>query len=546
MRKHFTYFDKFFCFFDTMNGFNKLLFFFIFSINCFGQNSLFKNSTYRIDNQSIADFVLKDTITFSKANEQIVLPKFSTLWLKFRINADSKQDSTIYLRFDEQGYVKLFQINGSTTKLVGQTGHTCPYHKRSIRDEISFIKLDLRTGESPDYLLEVKNFNIEHKNLRFLQYNYAQYQEVKLSQKDTFVNKFGQPIFLGVVVLILLITLIQCVLFREKIYFIYLFYIIFILLRVAMNISLLVVEDFIPALREVGFISRFSQFFSFLSIITYLFFIREFANTRQKAPKFDKFLKFQTLFMLVYLIAEMFVVVEKYTVPLYISIHGVLELIETILGIITIIGLIKLYDNQNKYLIWGVVFLFLMAFVGQQILLRVSSLSRLEQDVYLQVLWGIAYLGEMIFFTLGLFGRAAIMKQTIALQGIENKNLMQALSLSREKDSSIQPNTLNIATNRGVIIIQQEDICRVEASGNYTVFYVNNQKQVMASNTMAEFEDKLNTEKFIRVHKSHIVNLRFVVKYTKGDGGSLMLQDGSEIPVSRSRKDELLKKLFAE
>jgi DNA-binding LytR/AlgR family response regulator len=167
----------------------------------------------------------------------------------------------------------------------------------------------------------------------------------------------------------------------------------------------------------------------------------------------------------------------------------------------------------------------------------------LEQDIYLQVLWGIAYLGEMIFFTLGLFNRAAMMKQTIELQALENQKLVQALSDSREKESSIQLDTLNIATNKGTIIIQQIDICRVEASGNYTVFYVNNQKQVMASNTMAEFEDKLNADRFIRVHKSHIVNLRFVVKYTRGDGGTLSLEDGSEIPVSRSRKEELLKKL---
>ena len=313
-----------------------------------------------------------------------------------------------------------------------------------------------------------------------------------------------------------------------------------------MNIGLLVIEDFVLALRDVGFISRFSQTFSFLSIIAYLFFIREFANTRQKTPKFDTFIKFQIFYTALYLLIELFAVVEKYTVPPYILIHNGFELIETILSIITMIGLLKLYDKQNKYLIWGVVFLFLVAFVGQQILLRVSSLSRLEQDVYLQVLWGVAYLGEMIFFTLGLFNRAAIMQQTIALQTIENQKLMQALSDSREKDHAVQPDTLNIATNRGTIIIQQADICRVEASGNYTVFYVYNQKQVMASNTMADFEDKLNADKFLRVHKSHIVNLRFVVKYTKGDGGSLTLQDGSEIPVSRSRKEELLKKLFTE
>lgn len=529
-----------------MTTFYKILFLVGITLNGFGQTSLFENSTYQIVNQSITQFSLKDTSTFRKTNGPLDVPKFSTLRVKFKVDAKSQNDSTLYIFCNNQGYVKLYQINGSTTKLIGETGLTCPYHKRSLRDEISFIKLNLRSSEPQEFLLEVKNFNIEHKNLSFPIYDYAQYQEIKLSQKDTFVNKYGQPIFLGVVVLILLITLIQCVLFREKIYFIYLLYIIFILLRVAMNISLLVIEDFIPSLREMGFISRFSQTFSFLSIIVYLYFIREFANTRQKDQKFDRFLKFQILFMALYLVLELFAVVEKYTVPLYISIHAGFELIETILGLITIFGLLRLYDKQNKYLVWGVIFLFLGAFVGQQILVRVSSLSRLEQDAYLQVLWGIAYLGEMIFFTLGLFSRAAMMKQTIEQQALENQQLTQALNDSQEKDNNIQPDTLNIATNRGTIIIQQADIYRVEASGNYTVFYVYNQKQVMASNTMAEFEDKLNTDKFIRVHKSHIVNLRFVVKYTKGDGGSLTLQDGSEIPVSRSRKEELLKKLFTE
>lgn len=529
-----------------MKTFYTILFFISITINVFGQISLFKNSTYRIDSKEVRAFSLEDTNTFRKTAEYIYLPTFSTLRVKFSSNAKSATDSTVYIFCNNQGYVKLFEINDSTTKLIGETGLTCPYHKRSLRDEISFIKLNLQSSEPKEYLLEVKNFNIEHQNLIFLIYNYAQYQEIKLSEKDTFVNKYGQPIFLGVVVLILLITFIQFVLFREKIYFIYLLYIIFILLRVAMNISLLIIEDFIPALREVGFISRFSQTFAFLSIITYLSFIREFANTSQKDQKFDKFLQFQILFMALYLLVELFAVVEKYTVPLYISIHAGFELIETALGLITIVGLLRLYDKQNKYLVWGVIFLFLGAFVGQQILVRVSSLSRLEQDTYLQLLWGIAYLGEMIFFTLGLFSRAAMMKQTIEQQALENQKLSKALSDSQEKDNNTQPDTLNIATNRGTIIIQQADIYRVEASGNYTVFYVYNQKQVMASNTMAEFEDKLNTDKFIRVHKSHIVNLRFVVKYTKGDGGSLTLQDGSEIPVSRSRKEELLKRLFSE
>lgn len=523
----------------------KILLLLFLSFSCLSQVSLLSNSSYLISNEQIAkDFDLKDTLIFEKTNRQLVLPKFSTLWLKFQIQGDSNKNSSAYIYCNNQGLVKLYRINKTGLELIGRTGFTCPYHERSIRDEISFIQLNLPKGDTNNYLLEIKNYNIEHDDLTLLKYDYTQFQEIKINQSNTFISKYGQPIFLSIVALILIITAIQLILFREKIYFIYLFYIIFILLRVAMGISLLVIEDIFVGLRDFGFISRFSQTFSFLSIICYLFFIREFANISTRWPVFDKFIRFQILFMALYLFTELFFVVEKYTVPLYISIHSGFELIELILSIITILGLLKLYNQQNKYLIWGVCFLFLVAFVGQQLLLRLGSLSRLEQDVYLQVLWGVAYLGEMIFFTTGLFHRTAVMKRTIEAQRSEHQKLLEAFSISKEKEVVAQPDTLSIATNKGTIIIRQEDILRVEASGSYTVFYVQNQNPVMASNTMAEFEDKLNADKFIRVHKSHIVNLGFVSKYKRGDGGSLTLQDGSEIPVSRSRKEELLKKLF--
>ena len=511
------------------------------------QNSLLKNSLYLIDNEQVKSILdLKDTLLFKKNVEQTIIPKFSTLWLKFHLNINVQHDSTVFINCNQQGYVKLFQISENTLKFMGETGFVSPYHRRSIRDDISTIRLILRKGESKDFILQIKNFTIQHDILSANLYDYAKFQELKIAERNTFISRFGQPIFLGIVVLILLFTLFQCVLFREKIYFIYLLYIILILLRVAMGISLLVVEDFVPPLRSFGFISRFSQSFSFLSIITYLFFIREFTQIPLKAPKFDKFIRFQIIFTGVVLVLELFMVVEKYTVPRYISFYNGLELIQMILSIITIWGLIKLYDRQNKYLVLGVSFLFLVAFVGQQIIGRVSSLSRMEQDVYLQISWGVAYLGEMIFFTVGLFSRGIIMKETIEKQTLENQKLVNELIISRKKDATIQPETLSIATIKGTIILQQSDIYRIEASGNYTIFHVQNHKQVVASYSMAEFEDKLNTVKFLRVHKSHIINLQYINKYTRGDGGSLTLHDGTEIPVSRSRKEDLIKILFTD
>lgn len=519
-----------------MRFFYKILCIALFSLPCFGQLNVLSGSTYKLYDDTEA-FHTKDTSSFKNIPKRLKLEKFSTLWIKCKLSPLKGQDSLIYLFFEDQGSVTLYEDTGNKLVDVGQTGFIVPYHKRSIRSETAFITL-LPKPES-SYLIAIKNFNTQHDSLAVLAFSPSQYQSIKLQQKDSFLYKFGQPFFLASVAIILLITLFQLLFFRERVYLYYLLYIIFILLRVAMSINLLVIEDIFTSLRYTGFISRFSQTFSILSIIVYLLFIREFAETRKKAPYFDKFILFQILFMAIYMVVEVFVVVEKYTVPIHISIHGGFELLETLFSIITVWGLIKLYNNQNKYLIIGVVFLFLVAFVGQQLVLHLSSLSRLEQDGVLQILWGIAYLGEMVFFTVALFSRAAIMKKDLDQQTAENLRLTQALEIQTKDYLPI-----NISTARGTIIIRQEEIIRLEASGNYTLFYLQNQKQVMASLTMAEFEDKLNKERFLRVHKSHIVNLDFVVKYIKGDGGSLILSNGSDVSVSRSRKAELLQKLF--
>ena len=271
------------------------------------QESLFEKSSYLIDNKAFRDNIsLKDTTNFKPIIEPIILPKFSTFWLKFHLKINTEHDSTVFVNFSKQGYVRLLQINQQSLKTIGEAGFVCPYHRRSFRNDISTIRLILRNGESKDFILQIKNFTIEDNRLSVNLYNYGKLQEVNIAENNNFVNKYGQPLFLGIVLLIFIITLIQCLLLREKVYFFYLFYIILVLLRVAVGISLLVIEDFFPVLHKVGFISQFSQSFAFLSIICYLLFIREFANIPLKSPRLDKLIRFQILFMFIF-----FVVVEK-------------------------------------------------------------------------------------------------------------------------------------------------------------------------------------------------------------------------------------------
>ena len=66
----------------------------------------------------------------------------------------------------------------------------------------------------------------------------------------------------------------------------------------------------------------------------------------------------------------------------------------------------------------------------------------------------------------------------------------------------------------------------------------------MVSRTLKEVEDMLAEHSFLRVHHSHIVNLNAITRYVKGEGGYLIMADGSTVDVSRSRKEELMKKLL--
>ncbi len=88
-----------------------------------------------------------------------------------------------------------------------------------------------------------------------------------------------------------------------------------------------------------------------------------------------------------------------------------------------------------------------------------------------------------------------------------------------------------------------KDIIRLQSDSNYTTFYFMDKRKVIVSKTIKEYEEMLAGHDFFRVHQSHIINLNYIKSYTKGEGGSVVMQDGSEIDVSRRRKDEFLKLL---
>ena len=81
---------------------------------------------------------------------------------------------------------------------------------------------------------------------------------------------------------------------------------------------------------------------------------------------------------------------------------------------------------------------------------------------------------------------------------------------------------------------------RLKADVNYTNIFLVDKTKILVSRTLKEFEAALAAYGFCRVHKSDIINLKYIKSYCKGDGGSVTMDDGTEIDVSRSYKDAFM------
>jgi two-component system LytT family response regulator len=100
---------------------------------------------------------------------------------------------------------------------------------------------------------------------------------------------------------------------------------------------------------------------------------------------------------------------------------------------------------------------------------------------------------------------------------------------------------LAISTLEGVFFYQPKDLIRCEGESNYTTFYPEHAKPLLVSHTLKDYESILREYGFVRVHRSHLVNLRFVERMDRD--GFLWLTNGDSIPVSRRRKDMVMGQL---
>lgn len=114
------------------------------------------------------------------------------------------------------------------------------------------------------------------------------------------------------------------------------------------------------------------------------------------------------------------------------------------------------------------------------------------------------------------------------------KILLQNLKLQPEKQQIILP------TLQGFDVIKTENIIKLQANGNFTDVYLADGTCKMICKFLKHFDELLDVP-FVRIHRSFIVNTRFIKSYSKSAGGFVTLLDGSEIEVSATHKEQLLK-----
>ena len=92
----------------------------------------------------------------------------------------------------------------------------------------------------------------------------------------------------------------------------------------------------------------------------------------------------------------------------------------------------------------------------------------------------------------------------------------------------------------GFEVLQVKDIVRCQANDNFTDFYFSNGKKMMICRTLKFYEELLSESGFMRVHKSHLINLDHIKKYLKGKGGQVVMADDSVVDVSPQKKQDLI------
>lgn len=128
-----------------------------------------------------------------------------------------------------------------------------------------------------------------------------------------------------------------------------------------------------------------------------------------------------------------------------------------------------------------------------------------------------------------------------AINTIDDKKEESQYEALHQNMQPMQKRRLVLKTQESVHVVDLDKIIRCEADRNYTSFFLTEGKKILVSKTLKDYETLLTGHNFLRVQQSHLINLDYVDRYDKGNGGSVVMKDGSEVPLSPAKRDIFFK-----
>ena len=133
----------------------------------------------------------------------------------------------------------------------------------------------------------------------------------------------------------------------------------------------------------------------------------------------------------------------------------------------------------------------------------------------------------------------ASQRRQLKVQSQQVANLMQWLQAQARKEEL----QIALSTTQETRFVKTSEIIRCESSNNYTTFFLSDGTKLLISKPIYEYDDLLSGYGFLRCHQSHLVNKTYIKSWKKDYGDFLLLANGTQVPISRGKKEAIKKAL---
>jgi two-component system, sensor histidine kinase LadS len=477
----------------------------------------------------------------------------STIWLRIDLVNQLNEELYLLQQLHDVRLLDVHLINKNDSTRSWFTGAMRPFGTHFLKRNSMIFDL----GKYPKRIyLRIQNPNI--------------YMPLKLGNIETVTSHFHNYDLIyggiyGILFALIIYNLFVFWVVRDRVFLYYLFCIVcsgYVFFRVDNHL-----QEFI--FKQIPNFSFDINFSSTIAIFSVFLFSNSYLKIKEIAPKF--------YWTLASLCTIGFVLLPSEWLPYKAWVNDVYQLL--VISFMAVLFVASIYINflgfkPARYFILAfgfyivVMISILLSFMG------IMSIEIIRSAYIYQICFGLEalFFSFVVAYRLNTFRKETIDAQEIALKRSQeheelliknNQLLAEKLQIEQSiktyhGDKSITQllqevqsgnqliKKISVPTIEGVIMFPVQDINRLEAMGSYCIIHFSKNKKLTTSKPMSHFEQMIDSDQFMRIHKSHIINLNNVVRYIRGEGGSVEMHDKSEVPVSRRLKTELLQRLSIE